>query len=654
MQAQHRYIIMSSIIERLNDEKLDMSPAAKNSLIQSLKHLITYGGGSVGLTVLELLETLVSHLHRSAKRTAASIEESKNAEEMAIQTSLIESIGSLSIHLAYPDQINDIVAFVTNRLRLDAANDSNAPVLDDVTKEVRRLHLRALGAVASTRETQLQNGALQRRNSMLRSPVSYELLAPMLQFLSDDDPELRINFYMFFHSLMMLESLEAAVAPTPSSTLKFCAVLHRRLFEWATAPNTNPADFVIIGNIFIAALRRYLIDELVRTVPIMLKLQALAIGEAIPTQSRQRAVGNIVVEYFAAAGEYLGNDDLVKYAVQIKTERIEKREWSPEVELKPHVVGELGTRTFSDTEGADFTSLKPVRVPLDENRIVEILTRDAMLSDTSGIRDTLLIEYVPGETEHEGEFTLPRKARRTSVTHKPSASLTASVFRKVAPSISASSTSDIAPPTIKVDELKEALSNASGSTPGSIRIADTSELEAHSISAQHQLRPDVKGLLNSISQNLEPYVIVLKFERMDSSDVYLCRQRRQPNASEPSKRVKSQPSSEPMNSTPVINASTVINVIPASPNTPKKPLEYQPKLNGRPSLERTSMDSTRPSLDSLRSRVGAVGAGAMRRGSQSDAPTHGGPAELLGSTLKHATSTGSFRPKEPSLRNFTA
>ena len=89
---------MGSIIDRLNDEKYEGSPATKASFIQSLTHLITYGGGSVGLTVLELLETLVSHLQRSAKRTAAGGEGVNDEDELSIQTSLIESIGG-SVYL---------------------------------------------------------------------------------------------------------------------------------------------------------------------------------------------------------------------------------------------------------------------------------------------------------------------------------------------------------------------------------------------------------------------------------------------------------------------------------------------------------------------------------------------------------------------------
>ncbi|KAJ3053762.1 hypothetical protein HK097_003447 [Rhizophlyctis rosea] len=631
VQAQQRYIVMGSIIDRLNDEKFEGSPAAKTSLIQSLTHLITYGGGSVGLTVLELLETLVSHLQRSAKRTAAGGEQANDKDELAIQSSLIESIGSLSVHMAYPDQINDIVAFIANRLKLDLGTSEEQA--DAVMKEIRRLHLRALGAVVVTRETQLANGALARRSSMLRTPVSYELLAPMLQFLSDDDSDLRINFYSFFHGLMTLESMEAAGTTTPSSTLKFCAVLHRRLFEFALAPHTNPADFVIIGNLFVASLKRYLIDELVRVTPIIFKLQGLAIEGAVPTPSRQRAVGNIVVEFFVAAGDYLGNDELSKYAAEVRAGRIERHEWSPDVELKHQAIATLGKRTFSETEGADFINLKPLRTSVDRTRVVEILLKDPMLSDIPNIREQLSVEYIPGETEHEGEFTLPRKNRRPSVSHKPSPSLTASAFRKVnAPSLTASSTSELSPSTVKIDELKEALINNVTSASNTIRLNDASEIDSHSIgNLPERARPDVKGLLNSISQSFEA-------------------QRRQNLQTEPLKRLHQPSSSDPL-------TAAVINVVPPSPNssaTLTNPYKGSlgkssaNRLNGRPSME-----NARPSLDSVRSRMGAVGVGVGRRTSDpEDAVIGEGAAQVLGATLKHAGSNGSFKPKEPSLRSF--
>ncbi|KAJ3299697.1 hypothetical protein HK104_007625 [Borealophlyctis nickersoniae] len=672
VQPQHRYVLMSLLIERLNDENFAKSTGIKTTLVAALTQMISNGGGAVGLTVLELLETLVKHLQQSAI-AATRGGESKKEEEVVIQDALINAIGSLSVHLAYPDQINDIVAYVANRLRLDAAvpqdgNAAQAPNAPQACTEIRRLHLRALAAVVTTRESQLlsASGDLNsKRTSVSRSHVSYELLVPMLQFLTDDNPgkcvavkpchkiaktnvsspklitgmtlEIRIQFFTFFYKLMMLEALEAAYrnhfAPVDLE------VLHRRLFEYATMPTTNPVDFVIVGNLFVASLKRYYIDELLRTVPIMFALHNLILDGKVANPPRQRALASMVIEYFGALGEFLNNADLKQYAAEVKQEHIDQRMWSPEIEVSYDAVAKLSTRTFSETEGTDFTSLQVVRIPLNKARLLQVLAEDPIVQRAENAQQKLAIDYVPGQTEEEGEFTLHRKPQSATVAHKTSKSgslnLTVPSTKKNSRSMKTTSTAEIPPVTVRIDELKDALAHTPPSTSGngSLRGMDPLDFEVGSVTKQ-----DVQNLLQSISATVEG-------------------QRRLNTGSNFKSSLSVPPSSNPF---------------AKGTGSPPSPTELRPTFEigvNRPSFD----GARRPSFDLLRGRGGGVVNGmGGRRNSESQEPAGKPPSGVVangtsettsslltvnGNGLKHATSFNSiragYRPKEPSLRSFT-
>ncbi|KAJ1561403.1 hypothetical protein HK096_004858, partial [Nowakowskiella sp. JEL0078] len=122
--TQYQYVITTSIMDRLQESQISSDKKFSNSQqksthIRVLKYFIDHGIGIAGLTVLEILETLVKLLTDISK-TSREDPAYKNDLDMVIRT-----IGKLASHLQYPEQLNDIFGFILNRLRV---NFSSSPV----------------------------------------------------------------------------------------------------------------------------------------------------------------------------------------------------------------------------------------------------------------------------------------------------------------------------------------------------------------------------------------------------------------------------------------------------------------------------------------------------------------------------------------------
>ena len=261
VQPQHRYIPMQNMLERLQATADSASPESQTSMVRSLTYLISAGGGYVGMTVLELVEVLVSQLLSNSNKTA------KCTAEATLEQALVEAVGSLVTQVQYPDQVNEILAFLINRLKLELpmsnlvsnastvetnkpGHSDNMPIasiilvkppvdtIDQETLVARKILLRCLQMVTYVRLTQAQSVSVRgesgdtssqmsiRRGmtihgtNIVRNPVDYSLIRPVLKLLTDDDMDVRVYSAEFLCKLFSLETVEASIGLITESSLK--------------------------------------------------------------------------------------------------------------------------------------------------------------------------------------------------------------------------------------------------------------------------------------------------------------------------------------------------------------------------------------------------------------------------------------------------
>ncbi|KAJ3411467.1 hypothetical protein HDV05_002156 [Chytridiales sp. JEL 0842] len=627
VQPQYLHILLSSILDRLDSEAFANNSAVKTGLVKSLSYLVIHGGESVGVAVLELLEALsrqiwltVSHAASYSAETKSSTAPptgTKEVDKGAIyyQTALVDAVGFLAVNIEYPDQMNDIIAFLVNKLKLptdtedgelDGASShrSGSPTTpvgaDPVVVSNRKVLLRCLARVVSvrrlhlvhpvtspgTRTSVLSNNS--RRSATLRSPITTSLLSPLLALFADVDPEIRIGIAHFMHELLSLEVLELGIGSIASSIAnsggpitaastggpsimasfgsllsgaprtgltnsngsvpsasEFLAALYKALYAYAISAVNGPADYVALGCLFVVILQRYFyIDGLAATLPVLFRIQSDIKHGLVTSPSRQRALGNLVVEYLAHVARIHQISDLSERISNLREERKAAGEWCLGLETtSPHVVfggtNEEGDpvrpsisahTTFEELEGImspTFQPLSPARI-VDRLMVVESLMSDSHIGRVlpdGGLRERLMVEYIPSDEAKKVAKTGAYMSEERSKSGKGSSSVgkkggagigsnhlvagnsqTTERTKKASSSVKSSSVKSDVPATVRVEEFREALSAnylEKDAKPG----APSEMIDLHVLSpgatVTERRKPDIRSLLKNVTANFE-------------------------------------------------------------------------------------------------------------------------------------------------------
>nr|CAG8647762.1 12257_t:CDS:10 [Entrophospora candida] len=175
-------------------------------------------------------------------------------------------------------------------------------------------------------------------------------------------------------------------------------------------------DYVTLSTILRALFNRFRADQIIRGVPVVFKLQHEAKEEKLENYTRQRALASIIVLYF-------------------------------------HDIATV----FEDEEKSNETNqlLQPVDIWLDHQIIVPLLCKHKELTDIGGkqLEKNLMAEWNPDEgfERLKSEASKIRSSRSFS-DEKPHIAITLPIFTH-----HEDSSGDLPKPTIKVENLKDAL-----------------------------------------------------------------------------------------------------------------------------------------------------------------------------------------------------
>jgi len=356
MNPQYRYLLVLYSLKHLKDYTSDI--AVQTNIIYVLSNIIKNGGGSV-ITHIEVLDVLSDCLFETLQNTSKY--DPKDIE--SLENAYIDCINSFSSNVSYPEQMNDIMAFLVNHLKLETANN-------EVILKCRIFIIRSLRFILE------QRASIIEKNPTFNSPLPIELFIPTLALLKDNSFNLRLQYYFFLLLLMNQISNSNNVADdnkTHITKYRFMQNIHTVLYEYTQKKLNQPVDFIMIINVFIKNVQVFTYDAIVEAVPLMFKLEEITKTKFKGKEEimLQYAINTMIVEFFDYLSEYLGNESLGNYIWKIKQSKIENDEWC-DVNFTNAVISQWLNKTFNDVEWNN-EEFKETSIFLDHEYIISIL-----------------------------------------------------------------------------------------------------------------------------------------------------------------------------------------------------------------------------------------------------------------------------------------
>ncbi|CAG8563631.1 9368_t:CDS:10 [Funneliformis mosseae] len=479
IQQQYRHILVGDIIQRLeSSENSDLSK--KITFIEMLTSILTSDLTLVGLSVLEVLDCLLSHLLNSLKNDDVKFEQidvdlnlktdntltekAQDLDTIFIQR-LIICIGSLATHIYYANQISDIVERIVQHLKLQVStesqqgsNSSSSYMTEGIPLSLlRKALLKCLSMVVRTNKE-----AEKKSSGNARSEVPVEIFHNSIDLCTDEDLGVRIAYAQVLSTFLNnvntsedskeIEPIQITYFNQPA--IHFLNTLHLTLYKYTLLNDSKPGDNLALLVILRSLLIRFRADQIVRGIPVVFKLQSEAKDEKLDGFSRQRALASLIVLYFSDIAQVLDIPELQQY---IEKERIEKCQWSTYFKTTSSE-NNLDNVDLSSTFEDEITNennqpLQPVDIWLDRQIIVPMLCKHKEIENIGGAK---LEEKLMAEWRQEEGFEKVKKeaykirSSRILETEKPRLVVTPYIM-------SLENSSDDLTPKVKADNFKETL-----------------------------------------------------------------------------------------------------------------------------------------------------------------------------------------------------
>ncbi|XP_046474294.1 protein EFR3 homolog cmp44E isoform X1 [Neodiprion pinetum] len=183
IQSQYSYTVVEALMTHL-DENSKSTPKIRTSIADTLSKIISIAAGeSVGPSVLEIINSLLSHLRVSVTRNLPS-----SNDEQLYQEALINALGEFANHL--PDyQKIEIMMFIMSKVPYSEPDSTASVGKGDVL--LQSILLKSLLKVGTKYQTIHLNTTF---------PISF--LEPLLRMSLAPDPEMRLLVQKILHTLI--------------------------------------------------------------------------------------------------------------------------------------------------------------------------------------------------------------------------------------------------------------------------------------------------------------------------------------------------------------------------------------------------------------------------------------------------------------------
>lgn len=243
---------------------------------------------------------------------------------------MIYCIGSLASHLAYPNQINEIVSFLVNRAQFDRH------VSKLTTSEQKYLMYILMGIAAVLKE---ESSSTTSRISFIQNGLDYQLLIPMLIYFDSNNIEVRLELFQLTNSIINYGRTNR-VDPTFQD---FCHALYSSLASYGSSTQNSPVDYAALGNLLCNLVSVHSIEEFGHCIPMIFYLQKKM---SKLSDSQQRALHSSLIEFFLWSCKYLSLDSFGQYMNGLKSLKMERKEWCIDMGVKDDFITKLRSLSF--------------------------------------------------------------------------------------------------------------------------------------------------------------------------------------------------------------------------------------------------------------------------------------------------------------------
>ncbi|KAG0740189.1 hypothetical protein G6F57_005991 [Rhizopus arrhizus] len=327
IHSQYKHVFVSEILQRLSDE--DMMSNKQVSLVSILDTVMNTHTLLLGLSVIEALNSIFNLLVKAAGYNTEDKQRNKT-----IQQGLIHSIGGLSLHKYYENQLNDMADYLTSKLRPSTA------LVNLTIHDYQCLVLSCLDNLYD---------------------LSLDSFIPSFDLLADKDPKTR---------LMICKSLYRHLLSSSSPPLSFLSLnsLLYAMHDWILVSNLNMTDI----RFFYAFL--CIINHIWNMQATLVILSLVFKIQPHPCVSVQ----SMLIYWLRTTSDFYHIQPLTEYTNQL---------------LESSFVLNL-TEDVSNIESIeDLPKTSHPSTIIDRDRVIDIMSNDESLRDVYGLEAGLLTEF---------------------------------------------------------------------------------------------------------------------------------------------------------------------------------------------------------------------------------------------------------------------
>ncbi|KAM3583073.1 plasma membrane localization protein, variant 2 [Umbelopsis sp. WA50703] len=512
LQPQYRYIIVSELLQYLDNVPIvgeDENGNKKQACVVSMLHsTLNADLPLVGISVMEVMNTTFTYLVKVIKnkpdcQTIPSKADEDSNYSYAVYNGLIHSISGLAMHIYYSNQVNDIIGYLTTKLR---AQTTLREVEGMPITRYRKTLLNCLTLV-------LEKSSSTNDDNATKSQVSLDVLSPALALLSDEDQATRAQFsntlLVFIRRCgtwtgvqvpLRTPSTRTLVSPNSArenSETCFINSVHQAVVDWVQVPNLTPLDVISMYEVMQALSASFGANATIRGLSLIFKLQNLAQEDFAQDIPRQRPLSQVTVMWIDEICKLHNIEGLPNYSQKVKEAKIQDREWSPKLDEQAFRNGSELPQSLIGLIDDEKLALNAVVHWLDRHSIVSDMMKDNGLrsaGDTHGLEleSKLYAEWNSINLLNEKSY---RVQNGRDIDLKP----------RLATSLNVKLDADQnghARSHVKVENLREALAQQLAVDSSDQENDSVNSVPMSNISKRpHEVRGDLNSLLNALSAN---------------------------------------------------------------------------------------------------------------------------------------------------------
>lgn len=319
--AQYHFVVIALVLEKIDTEtRIDV----KTTFVNSLTYLIT-NGKLAGMTIPELLEKCVKHLKEATKAV--------NNEQIELNISLVQAIGSLAINLSYPAQINEIISFLANRTQFESKNLSESDLL-------------YLDSILESLAEVIRNNIESRSNKRISAHpdfMDYQLVTPILNYFQLQNKKIIFTLYNLVKGVLEFSSLD--FRQNAEKDYLF-ANLRVNILSFLSKPGSQPMNYIISGSILVLYSTMCNLQEFGVTCLLLIETLKKVKSEGKLTILEELSFETMFIECLVVCSNFFSLKKLCDYMKEIKTCRLRDQKWASFIELTDNQLEKIGEAGF--------------------------------------------------------------------------------------------------------------------------------------------------------------------------------------------------------------------------------------------------------------------------------------------------------------------